>query len=107
MKVLVLFNLKAGVDPALYEEWALRRDIATVRGLPSIAGFDVFAATGLLMGDGAPPFAYFEVIDVADDAGFGADVATPQMQEISAEFRTYADNPVFVLLRRLGDEAGA
>ena len=99
MRILVLFNLRPGVDAATYEDWARSRDIPTVRALPSIAGFDVSAATGLLMGDGQPPYQYVEVIDVADPDQFGKDVATPTMQEISAEFRQFADNPLFVVTR--------
>lgn len=99
MRIVVLFNLKPGVDPAAYEAWARDRDIPTVRGLPSIAGFEVSAATGLLMGEGAPPYAYVEVIDVADMDRFGQDVATEAMQKISAEFQSFADNPVFVMTR--------
>jgi hypothetical protein len=105
MRIIVLFNLKPGVDVAAYEAWAKTRDMPTVRGLASIARFDVFAATGLLMGEGQPPFAYYEMIEVADPDQFGRDVATEAMGRISAEFREFADNPTFVLLRDLG--AGA
>lgn len=99
MRILVLFNLKPGVDPAAYEDWARRRDIPTVRALPSIAGFEVAAATGLLMGEGTPPYQYVEVIDVADADRFAKDVATAAIQKISAEFQEFADNPVFVVTR--------
>jgi hypothetical protein len=99
MRIIVLFNLKPGVDPATYEAWARSADIPTVRGLPSIARFDVAAATGLLMGEGQSPYAYIEVIDVADMARFGADIATDQMKAISQAFQTFADNPVFIATR--------
>jgi hypothetical protein len=99
MRIIVLFNLKHGIDPATYEAWAREADIPTVRALPSIARFDVAAATGLLMGEGAPPYAYVEVIDVADMERFGADIATPAMQAISQAFQRFADNPVFIATR--------
>jgi hypothetical protein len=102
MRIVVLFNLKPGVDVAAYESWARAADIPTVRGLPSIAGFDVAAATGLLMSDAAPPYQYVEVIDVADMDQFGRDVATAQMQAISSQFQTFADNPVFIMTRDVG-----
>lgn len=104
MRIIVLFNLRPGVDVAAYENWARTTDIPTVRALPSIAGFDVAAATGLLMSEAAPPYQYVEVIDVADMDQFGKDVATAQMQRISAEFQTFADNPVFMLTRDVGAE---
>ncbi len=39
------------------------------------------------------------MIEVADDAAFGTDVATPPMQRIAAEFQTFADDPQFLILR--------
>ena len=90
MRIIVLFNLKPGVTPADYEQWARGSDLPTVRALPSIAGFDVYRSTGLL-GGGDPPYAYIEIIDVADMDRFQTDVATPGMQAIAAEFATIAD----------------
>lgn len=90
MRIIVLFNLKPGVTPTDYEQWARTSDMPTARGLPSIAGFDVYRSTGLL-GGGDPPYAYIEIIDVADMDRFQADVATPEMQAIAAEFGKIAD----------------
>lgn len=105
MRIIVLFNLRDGVDAAAYEAWATTRDIPAVRALPSIAGFDVAAFTGLLMGEGTPPFQYVEIIDVADMDQFGRDVATETMQAVAAEFRDYADNPLFLTTRDVGEGA--
>lgn len=90
MRIIVLFNLKPGVTSADYEKWARASDLPTVRALPSIAGFDVYRSTGLLDG-GDPPYAYIEIIDVADMERFQIDVATEQMQAIAAEFGRIAD----------------
>ncbi len=99
MRIFVVFNLKPGVDPAEYEAWAKSTDIPTVRGLGSIKGFDIYRSTGLLGTDDPPPYAYVELIEVGDDAGFGADVNTPQMQAIVAEFQQFADNPQFIVMQ--------
>lgn len=99
MRIFVLFNLKEGVEPAAYEAWARETDIPTVRGLPSINGFDAFRSTGLLGSDGTPPYAYVEVIDVGDDDRFGADISTPEMQRIAAEFQQFADDPKFMVMQ--------
>lgn len=99
MRVFVVFNLKPDIDPADYEAWARSTDIPVVRGLGSIAGFDVYRASGLLGSDAAPPFAYIEVIEVGDDAAFGADISTPTMQEIAAQFQAFADNPQFMVMQ--------
>ena len=101
MRIVVLFNLRPGVDVAEYEAWAAVRDAPTVRALPSIAGFDVAAMTGLLMGEGRPPFQYVEIIDVADMDQFGRDVATEAMGRIAAEFQAFADGPLFITTRQV------
>lgn len=98
-RIIVLFNLKPGVAPADYEAWAQARDLPTVRALPSIAGFDVFRSTGTLAGD-KPPYEYVEIIDVADMARFGADVAADPMPAIAAEFGALAD-ATFILTEPL------
>ena len=90
MRLIVLFSLKAGVNHEDYQAWALSRDLPTVRALPSIAGFDVFRATGVL-GGGVAPYDYVEIIDIADADMFGQDVATEKMQEIAAEFSGMAE----------------
>ena len=102
MRIIVLFNLRPGVDPAHYEAWAASTDAPTVRGLPSVAGFRVHALTGLLMGEGTPPFQYVEVLDVADMDQLGPDISSPTMQAISAQFQTFADNPIFLTTREVG-----
>jgi hypothetical protein len=102
MRIVVLFNLRAGVDVAAYEAWAAARDIPVVNGLASIENFSVHAATGVLGSDATPPYAYVEIVDVADMDQFGRDVATQTMQAVAAEFQAFADNPVFILTRPLG-----
>lgn len=94
-RIVVLFNLKPGVSPGDYEEWARTRDIPNVRALGSIAAFDVYRTAGLLTG-GPAPYAYVEVIDVADMAAFGADVAADPMPTVAAEFGALVD-ALFIL----------
>ena len=103
MRIFVVFNLKPGIDPAEYEAWARSSDIPAVRGLGSIAGFDVYRSAHLLGSDETPPYAYVEVIEVGDDAAFGGDVGTPGMKEIAAQFQTFADNPQFMVMQDITD----
>jgi uncharacterized protein (TIGR02118 family) len=98
--VLVMFNLKEGVSAEEYEIWARDVDAPTVRGLPSVDSFTVLRAARMLMGDGTPPYAYTETIEVNDLDTFGTDVQTQEMQAVSAQFQQFADDPVFVLLER-------
>ncbi len=101
MRIVVLFNLKPGTDPAAYEAWAKARDIPGVRSLPSIDDFQVYRATGLLGSDGRPPYDYIEVIDISDMDGFRSDVATEASVVIAREFGDWAEAPVFMLTESL------
>jgi REDY-like protein HapK len=101
MRIIVLFNLKPGIDVAAYERWAHERDIPGVRALRSVDGFEVYRATGLLGSSAAPPFAYVEIIDVADMARFGTDVGSEAVQKLAAEFQQFAQNPQFLLTESL------
>lgn len=97
MKIVVLFNLREGVDVHDYEQWARTTDMPTVRSLESIDGFDVLRCAGLLGSDDAPPYAYVELIDVGDEASFASEIATERMQKVAAQFQSFADSPLFVL----------
>ena len=102
MRIIVLFNLKEGVQLAEYEEWARTRDIPGVNALGSIDGFTVHKATGMFGApDASPPYQYFEIIDVNDMDAFLADISTPEFQAVAAPFRDYADSPQFVLTEDL------
>ena len=101
MRIIVLFNLLPGADAGAYEQWARGTDIPGVRALGSVADFQVYRLTGLLGSETAAPYAYAEVIDVADMAAFGADVASAAVQKVAAEFRAFADNPLFITTQAL------
>lgn len=101
MRIVVLFNLRDGVDEAAYQAWAKATDIPVVNGLASIGAFSVHRVTGMLGSDARPPYQYIEVIDVADMDQFGQDVATETMKRVSAEFQTFADNPIFLTTQDL------
>ena len=77
MRIVCLFNLKPGVDPAEYEAWARGTDLPGVNALPSVERFTVHRATGLFGSDAAPPYQYVEVIDVRGMDPFVADVSDP------------------------------
>ena len=97
MRIIVLFNLKHGTDPAAYEAWARAREMPGVRALPSIDDFQVYRTTGLLGSDGTPAYAYAQIIDVADMDGFASDSAKQTRADVAREFGDWADAPVFML----------
>lgn len=99
-KIVVLFNLKAGASVADYEKFARETDLPIVNRLPSINRFEVLRATGLL-GGGAAPYQYLEILDVKDLGQLGQDVSTEQMRQVAATFRSFADNPQFIVTESL------
>jgi hypothetical protein len=102
VRIVVLFNLKPTIDIAKYEEWARSTDIPGVRAMKSVADFKVHRATGLLGSDQPSPYAYVEVIDVADMPLFWQEIVQPGPQKVAAEFREFlAGEPVFITTETL------
>lgn len=101
MRIIVIFNLKDGVDPAAYEAWARGSDIPGVNALSSVKYFSVHKATGMFGSDATPPYQYVEVIDIHGMDPFVADISTPEFQSVSAAFGDFADNPQFILTEDL------
>ena len=99
-RIIVLFNLKPGVDCAAYEAWARSTDLPIVNALASVERFTVHAATGLLGSDAPPPYQYVEIIDVADMALFGEETTSATMARVAQEFQQWAD-PVFMLTEEI------
>jgi len=95
--IIVLFNLKDGVNPSEYEAWAKSTDLPIVRGLESIESFSVLRTSGLLGSTEPPPYQYVEVIRVGDMTRFGEEVASETMQKVASEFQEQADAPLFVV----------
>ena len=101
-RILVLFNLKDGVTQERYEEWARTKDIPGVNSLQSIDDFSVYRNTGLLFGDGTPPYQYFETIDINDMDKFGEEASTEAMQAVAAEFQNeLTKDLVFITAEKL------
>jgi len=98
--LIVLFNLKDATQRAAYEKWAREVDLPTAGALPSVDKFEVLKASGLLTG-GPSPYEYVEILRINDMAQLGADVGTPAMQAVSAQFQAFADQPLFILTQAL------
>ena len=98
--LIVLFNLKNPAAAADYERWARTVDLPTAGSLPSVDKFEILKSHGLLGGTAAP-YQYIEVLRINDMTQLGKDVATPRMQEVSAQFQSFADNPLFIVTESL------
>ncbi len=103
--IIVLFNLKPGISPAIYEHWALTTDLPTVRALQSVPNFNAMRVHGLLGSDAPAPYHYAEIIEVNDMTVFGQDIGSDIMQKVSAEFQTFADQPIFLLCQSIEPSA--
>lgn len=101
MRIVVLFNLKPGVDPEVYEAWARGTDIPGVNALSSVSGYTVHKATGLFGSDAASPYQYIEVIDITAMEPFVVDITNPEFQKVAAAFGEFADAPQFILTKDL------
>ena len=95
--MVVLFNLKPGVSPEEYERWARETDVPAVGSLGSVERFRVFRSMGMLGSEAKPPYAYMELVEIADLDKLGADAATEKMQQITQQFQAMADNPIWIL----------
>ena len=101
MRIVVLFNLLPGVDPAAYESWAQGTDIPGVNALSSVDSFTVHRATGLFGSEAASPYQYIEIIDFPAMEEFVADISTPHFQQVAQAFGQFADNPQFIVTEDL------
>ena len=98
--VVVFFNLKPGVTVADYERFARELDLPQVNRLPSVVSFEVLKCQGL-MGGGASPYQYIEILRLRSLEQLGQDAQSPTMQKIVSTFQALADNPQFIVTQSL------
>jgi hypothetical protein len=89
--MIVLVNLKEGVEPEDYERWVLESYAPAVRMLPSVEDWRDYRATGLLGSDAAPPYRYVVTLDIGDLNQLGRDAAGEEMRRLLSELRDMAE----------------
>ncbi len=89
--MIVLVQLKAGVEPADYERWVQESYAPAVRELPSVSDWRNHRVTGLLGPDDDPPYGYVVTLEVADLARLGEDMAGERIRALLAELHGYAE----------------
>jgi hypothetical protein len=89
--MIVLVDLKEGVDPEDYERWVLESYAPAVRELSSVEDWRDYKATGLLGSDAAPPYRYVVTLDIRDLDQLGRDVASEGMQGLLSELHDLAE----------------
>ena len=89
--MIVLVNLKDGVDPEDYERWVLESYLPVVRGFSSVADWRNHRVDGLLGTDAPPPYRYVVTLEVRDPQQLGQDVQREEMQRLLSELPELAE----------------
>ena len=89
--MIVLANLKDGVDPEDYERWILEYYAPAVRDLTSVEDWRDYRVSGLLGSDAAPPYQYVVTLEVNDMEQLGRDMAGEEMQRLFSELHDLAE----------------
>ena len=89
--MIVLANLKDGVDPEDYERWILESYAPAVRNLTSVEDWRDYRVSGLLGSDAAPPYQYVVTLEVNDMEQLGRDMAGEEMQRLFSELHDLAE----------------
>ena len=89
--MIVLVNLKEGVDPEDYERWILESYAPAVRELPSVGGWRDYRVTGLLGSGTATPYRYVVTLDINDLDQLGRDMAGEEMRRLLSELHGLAE----------------
>jgi hypothetical protein len=89
--LIVLVNLKDGVDPEDYERWILDSYAPAVRALPSVEGWREYRVNSLLGSDASPPYQYVVTLEVKDLDQLGRDMTGEEMQKLFSELHDLAD----------------
>jgi hypothetical protein len=89
--MIVLVNLKEGVNSEDYERWVLEFYAPAVRELPSVEDWRDYRVMGLLGSDATPPYRYVVALEVGDLDQLGRDMAGAKMQRLLPELHRFAE----------------
>ena len=89
--MIVLANLKDGVDPEDYERWILESYAPAVRDLTSVEDWRDYKVSGLLGSEAAPPYQYVVTLEVNDIEQLGRDMSGEEMQRHLSELHDLAE----------------
>jgi hypothetical protein len=89
--MIVLVNLKEGVNPEDYERWVLESYAPAVRELSSVQDWRDYRMTGLLGSRAAPPYRYAVTLEIKDPHQLRLDMAGEEMQRLLSELHSLAE----------------
>jgi hypothetical protein len=88
--MIVLVDLKEGVNSEDYECWVLESYAPAVRKLPSVEDWRDYRVTGLLGSDAVPPHQYIVTLEIRDLDRLGRDIASEEMRRLLSELHDLA-----------------
>jgi hypothetical protein len=88
--MVVLVNLKEGVNPEDYERWVKESYAPAVKDLPSVQDWQAYRVGGLLASDDIPPYRYIVTVDIDDLAQLGRDMEGEEMRGLLSELHRFA-----------------
>lgn len=100
--LLVLFDLRPGVDPAAFERHLVDVDLPALRRLECVDDVTLLRAGGLLGSDAPPPARYVEVVEVRDLERLVQDLATPERQDAAEALAPWVTPPTYLVCERVG-----
>lgn len=101
LTLLVLFDLRPGVDPGLFERHLAEADLPALRRLDSVDDVTLLRAGGLLGSDAPPPARYVEIVEVRDLERLVKDLATPERQAEAEALSAFVTPPSYLVCERV------
>jgi hypothetical protein len=89
--MIVLVNLKEGVNPEDYERWILDSYVPAVSRLSSVEDWRDYRVGGLLGSDAAPPYRYVVTLEITDPEVLGREMGGGEMQRLFSELHELAE----------------
>jgi hypothetical protein len=89
--MIVLVNLKEGVNPEDYERWILDSYVPAVSRLSSVEDWRDYRVGGLLGSDAAPPYRYVVTLEITDPEVLGREMRGGEMQRLFSELHELAE----------------
>jgi hypothetical protein len=89
--MIVLVDLKEGVNPEEYESWLQERYVPAILDLASVDEWRGYRVGGLPESDGDPPYQYVVTVGINDLEQLGKDMESERVQRLLGELGRYAE----------------
>jgi len=89
--MIVLVNLKEGVNQEDYERWILDSYAPAVSSLSSVDDWRDYRVGGLLGSDAAPPYGYVVTLEITDPQELEREMGGEEIQRLFSELHELAE----------------